>query len=358
MKMKDTTVPSPRWLQRLLSRFRPHRDTAPGTGQSTVVGPISTNAIASAESALRWISKVPGSDNVQMRIRGALEVIKGVNVTGRHDANTLRWLEYYVRYLAELLEPFAMIHQSEISPLLQYEVLMLGRELETASLKMRPAAASDEAPRRSSIHPKQHGEHGGNGPDIRAFTQDFKLALDQFRVNALPLYPVSPIEAALVPLGIISNSSCALLPFIEWILKSERVMEHRIGAVHTVQLYYRHDVDRTRWDKRFILVGLENRRRIENWLKIELSGSDRVEGTVTFGTTEATLDEGLIASEDVTIYSAEDTLPVTRFARRIKDFCAQSRHRTYILLFSFVRDLKRTHEGGLEVRKYRRSGQD
>ncbi|KAF9509193.1 hypothetical protein BS47DRAFT_1349394 [Hydnum rufescens UP504] len=355
--MKDTIAPPPRWLQRLLLRFRPHRDTAPGTGQSTVVGPISTNAIASAESALRWISKVPGSDKVQMRIRGALEVIKEVNVTGRHDANTLRWLEYYVRYLAELLEPFAMIHRSEISPLLQYEVLMLGRELETASLKMRPAAASDEAPRRSSIHPKQHGEHGGNGPDIRAFTQDFKSALDQFRVNALPLYPVSPIEAALVPLGIISNSSCGLSLFTEWILKSERVMEHRIGAVHTVQLYYRRNVDRTWWNKRFILVGLENRRRIENWLKIELSGPD-MEGTVIFGTTKATLDEGLTGSEDGPICPAEDMLPVTHFARRIKDFCVLTIGQTPILLFSFFMDLKRTHEGGPEVRKYRRSGQD
>ncbi|KAF9513181.1 hypothetical protein BS47DRAFT_1344572 [Hydnum rufescens UP504] len=225
---------------------------------------------------------------------------------------------------------------------------------------MRPAAASDEAPRRSSIHAKQHREHGGNEPDIRTFTQDFKSALDQFpaccctlgiheylltvctvnnQVNALPLYPVSPIEAALVPLGIISNSSCTLSPFIEWILASERVMEHRIGAVHTVQLYYRRGAGRTRWDKRFILVGLENRRRIENWLKIELSGPN-MEGTVTFRTTKATLDEGLISLEDVAVRPAEDTLPVTRFARRIKDVCVLNRDP--IVLFSFIMDLRST----------------
>jgi hypothetical protein len=79
----------------------------------------------------------------------------------------------------------------------------------------------------------------------------------------------------LLPLGVISNSSCPLLPFIEWILKSERVMEYRIGAVRTIKLCHQ-------WGSRdpkgqvfgFILVGLENRRRIENWLKIGLSGPD------------------------------------------------------------------------------------
>jgi hypothetical protein len=97
--------------------------------------------------------------------------------------------------------------------------------------------------------------------------------------NALPLYPIGPIEAALLPLGVISNSSCALFPFIEWILKSERVMEYRIGAVRTVQLYFRDSrlpvfLDSQGWDDVFILVAMENRRRIENWLKIELSGPD------------------------------------------------------------------------------------
>ncbi|KAF9508209.1 hypothetical protein BS47DRAFT_244429 [Hydnum rufescens UP504] len=104
---------------------------------------------------------------------------------------------------------------------------------------MAPAASSKEALRRYFFHPKQRGEHGGNAPDIRAFTLDFKLALDQFRRNALPLYPISPIEAALLPLGIISNSSCALSPFIKWILKYERMMEYQIGAVRTLQHYTR-----------------------------------------------------------------------------------------------------------------------
>ncbi|KAF9506165.1 hypothetical protein BS47DRAFT_1353055 [Hydnum rufescens UP504] len=41
-----------------------------------------------------------------------------------------------------------------------------------------------------------------------------------------------------------------------------------IGAVHTVQMYYRtRTPSQEEWDWYFILVGLENSRRIENWLK-------------------------------------------------------------------------------------------
>ncbi|KAF9505896.1 hypothetical protein BS47DRAFT_1353469 [Hydnum rufescens UP504] len=48
-------------------------------------------------------------------------------------------------------------------------------------------------------------------------------------------------------------------------------MEHRIGAV---QLYCRPGVASERWDKRFILLGLENQCEIVDWLKMELSGLD------------------------------------------------------------------------------------
>ncbi|KAF9503726.1 hypothetical protein BS47DRAFT_776184 [Hydnum rufescens UP504] len=304
--MKETTPSSLKWLPRLLSRFRPRRATVQGTGEITIVGPISMNAIASAESALRWISKVPGGDKVQVRIGGALQVIGGLNVASSHDVKTLKWLEYHVRYLAELLEPFAMMHRSEISPLLQYEVLMLGRELATASLRLKPIAASNEDPRRKSLSTKPREEHVSNARDIRVVTRTSNQLWISFvcvyfhlsmmfsgcrsaikingtlltvcslnnQANALPLYPVSPIEAALLPLGVISNSSCALSSFIEWILKSEKAMEHRIGAVHTVQLYRRPRIPDGRWNLRFMLVGLENGRQIENWLKIDLSGPD------------------------------------------------------------------------------------
>jgi hypothetical protein len=80
-----------------------------------------------------------------------------------------------------------------------------------------------------------------------------------YQANALPLYPITPIEAALLPLGMISNSSCALLPFIDWILKSESVMEDRIGVVRTIHVYHRErlGVSQERWDYCFILIGLD-----------------------------------------------------------------------------------------------------
>ncbi|KAF9508218.1 hypothetical protein BS47DRAFT_244766 [Hydnum rufescens UP504] len=327
--MKETVPPSQNWLQRFFSRFRPHRAPAAGADDNTAAVPISTNAIASAESALRWISRVPGSETVQIRIGAALEMIKGLNVPSSHDASThganpLKHLEYHIRYLTELFEPFAFMDRPQISPLLQSEVLMLGRRVETASLKMKPAATSSKAPKWYSLRMKRREEHGVSAPDIDAFMLDLILALDQFRGNALPLYPISPIEAGLLPLGMVSNSSCALSPFLEWILKSERVTEYRLGAVHTVQVHDRWLLGKTLgdWDYSFMLVGLENGRRIENWLKIELHGPD-MQGTVTFGTTMEALSEGLPRRGDRSVRMADYWLPVTGFFLLCQDQCAQ-----------------------------------
>ncbi|KAF9505063.1 hypothetical protein BS47DRAFT_579380 [Hydnum rufescens UP504] len=44
---------------------------------------------------------------------------------------------------------------------------------------------------------------------------------------------------AVRPLGIVSNSSCALLPFLDWVLQSRRVMDHRFGLIRTVRMCYR-----------------------------------------------------------------------------------------------------------------------
>jgi hypothetical protein len=58
--------------------------------------------------------------------------------------------------------------------------------METASLKMKPATTSAKAARRYSLYTKGGEKHGGNTPDIYAFTLDFKFALDQFRVRLFP----------------------------------------------------------------------------------------------------------------------------------------------------------------------------
>ncbi|KAF9515324.1 hypothetical protein BS47DRAFT_1342032 [Hydnum rufescens UP504] len=96
------------------------------------------------------------------------------------------------------------------------------------------------------------------------------------------------MEAAVRPLGIVSNSSCALLPFLDWVLQSRRVMDHRFGLIRTVRLCYRgYRVTRSRRrvhgsdpsakpelrEYDLVHVGLLNARGIENWLEIEITAT-------------------------------------------------------------------------------------
>jgi len=244
-----------------------------------------------------------------------------------------------------------MIDRHQISSFLQAEVLTLGRELETASLKMKPAAVSSKTPRWYSLHTQRCEKHDVSASDIRVFAQDLKLALDQFRGNALPLYPISPIEAALLPLGVISKSSCDLFFFLEWILKSKRVMEYRIGVVRTVQLNFQ----LVGWGASgffFLLVGLENRRHIQNWLKIELH-SPYMQGTVAFRTTkEAFDDESLNISSKYVLHIGEDMLPVTRFARQMTDICILDNYTKILILETFFQDLDKTYGSKPERRTH------
>ena len=82
---------------------------------------------------------------------------------------------------------------------------------------------------------------------------------------ALPLYLISPIEAALHPLGIISHSSCGLKPFVDGILNFERVMEYRIGVVRTIEQYWTPGLSRF-----FVIFQFVNGRGFENWVQLEL----------------------------------------------------------------------------------------
>ncbi|KAF9508222.1 hypothetical protein BS47DRAFT_245189 [Hydnum rufescens UP504] len=77
--MKEKAPPSPKWLRRLFSPFRRHRATAHVRAENRIIQAVSTRAIASAESALRGISNVPGGERAQVRIGGALEAMKELN---------------------------------------------------------------------------------------------------------------------------------------------------------------------------------------------------------------------------------------------------------------------------------------
>jgi hypothetical protein len=96
------------------------------------------------------------------------------------------------------------------------------------------------------------------------------------------MYTVSTMEAAIRPLGIISNSACGLLPFIDW-LRTGRDIEYRFGLIQSIRLCYReyiieeqplhyHSPPSTLVCQ-FLHVGLLNSRGIENWLEIEAAGT-------------------------------------------------------------------------------------
>ncbi|KAF9505069.1 hypothetical protein BS47DRAFT_579700 [Hydnum rufescens UP504] len=99
------------------------------------------------------------------------------------------------------------------------------------------------------------------------------------------MYSMSTMEAAVRSLGIASNSSCALLPFLDWVVESRRVMDHRFGLIRTVRFCYRgyrvsrsqrgvHDSNPSAEPQlreyELLHVGLLNARGIENWLEIEI----------------------------------------------------------------------------------------
>jgi len=89
-------------------------------------------------------------------------------------------------------------------------------------------------------------------------------------------------------------------------------MEYQIGYVRMVQGYHRKQLMREGWSRRFILVCLENGRRIENWLKIELSGPG-MEGSVTFRPTKETFHEALPEPQNAS-HTAEGILCVPVFS--------------------------------------------
>ncbi|KAF9503424.1 hypothetical protein BS47DRAFT_816925 [Hydnum rufescens UP504] len=154
--------------------------------------------------------------------------------TATTDERTLRHLESDIRLLAELLEPLGYTESHLFSPELVHQLRRLARKLRDISRTMKRSISSGENRRRFfSSQPEN------TGGDLNTFAEGFHRALDEFRVTALPTYSVSTMEAAVRPLGIVSNSSCALLPFLDWAVQSRRVMDHRFGLIRTVRLCYR-----------------------------------------------------------------------------------------------------------------------
>ncbi|KAF9518017.1 hypothetical protein BS47DRAFT_426789 [Hydnum rufescens UP504] len=165
---------------------------------------ISTDALEFAETALKGIP-IAGA---KVEISAVLNIIKGFSIAPALNEKSLDQLESHVRLLAELLEPLAQMESYQFSDDLQHQLRRLGRELHAISLRMKKSGSST-INRRLSL--SKRNENVNNA-------------------TALPMYPVSTIEAVMRSSGIISNSSCGLIPFLDWILQSEEVADDRIGT--------------------------------------------------------------------------------------------------------------------------------
>ncbi|KAF9505068.1 hypothetical protein BS47DRAFT_579597 [Hydnum rufescens UP504] len=89
------------------------------------------------------------------------------------------------------------------------------------------------------------------------------------------------------PLGIISNSSCTLLSFLDWVFSNRLVMDYRFGRIRILRYCYggyrlsdaRHRVailspsEPQLRQYHLMHVGLLNGREIENWLEIEITAT-------------------------------------------------------------------------------------
>ncbi|KAF9509387.1 hypothetical protein BS47DRAFT_1349251 [Hydnum rufescens UP504] len=141
------------------------------------------------------------------------------------------------------------------------------------------------------------------------------------------------MEAAVRPLGIVSNCSCALLPFLDWAVQSRRVMDHRFGLIQTLRLCSReYRVSRSRRrvhdsnssaeplvrEYGFVHVRLLNARGIENWLEIEITATS-TRGIVTFSPTNEALVRGAVAYKNYPILVGDPGQSMSDLARQIED---------------------------------------
>ena len=240
-------------------------------------------------------------------------------------------------------------------------------------MKFKAVQAPNESPPHRSFFRKQKrpDRPETDAHSIGALVQDFRLALDGYRVclfrihllefntrcisytrlipydvnhqvTALPMYGISPIEVALHPLGIISHSSCGLEPFLDGILNYKRVMEYRIGTVHTVERYIKQRIHHPLLD--YVLFQLVNERGVENWIRLGLDKpiswvspystfncTGRVltfnrccqwkdGASVSFATTKEALTRNMTRNGGLST-TVEVTLPVTGLARQFKVLC-------------------------------------
>ncbi|KAF9515329.1 hypothetical protein BS47DRAFT_1361056 [Hydnum rufescens UP504] len=234
------------------------------------------------------------------------------------------------RGISELLEPLGYTESHLFAPELLHQLRRLGRKLQDTSSTVKQSISRGDKRRHFFSSQSKN-----TSSDLNLFAEGFHLVLDEFRVglsrigvisymflnsyySALPS-DLSTMEAAVRSLGIASNSSCALLPFLDWVVQSRRVMDHRFGLIRTVRFCYRgyrvsrsqrgvHDSNPSAEPQlreyELLHVGLLNARGIENWLEIEIM---------------ATSIRGAVASPFHPILVGDPGQSMTELARWIED---------------------------------------
>jgi len=133
------------------------------------------------------------------------------------------------------------------------------------------------------------------------------------------------------PLGIVSNSLCTLLSFLDWVLSHRQVMDYRFGRIRTMRVCFRrYRVSRSRRRVggsnpspespshiyQLLHMGLSNGWGIENWVEIEMTATS-TRGIVTCSPTNEALVHGAAINGH---YPVLDTaLSMTDLAMWIED---------------------------------------
>ena len=186
-------------------------------------------------------------------------------------------------------------------------LLEIRRELQVNALKLKSKFAPNATASRGGrfFNFKRNTDIArttsvGEPYDVHIFTRDSKSALGRFRVSfhlmlrhmssvfspgntmfcwrqtvALPLYAISPIEAVMHSFGLISNSTCPLDKFIDWMLDHRQLVDYRFGFVQSVHIYRGYtgprDNNKTEREvKESIIIGLRNNRGIKNWVRVTI----------------------------------------------------------------------------------------
>ncbi|KAF9521055.1 hypothetical protein BS47DRAFT_7670 [Hydnum rufescens UP504] len=241
--------------------------------------------------------------------------------------------EYYASPLRLLTEAIPCLNHRDLHPI--------------SALHLDPEPSGTLRRRLSIIHRLRNYDE-----EVYVFTQDLKMALDRFRTAALPRYTTSTIEMTMLSLGLTKEfSRPGLLPFLNVVVSHKRLIDHRLGTVQSIRLY-RGDRPGHSGVYEFLLVGLVNKRGIENWVRLELQAGIK-RGEVDFATKPEKLIDDTAATRERIIVG--DQFLMTRLAMEIKAICENEDTSKYSArtIFKSLASHGRTVSTSISTRKHR-----